>query len=193
MSYTVYIINDHTTRCFPDLVGRPGARKKWQKELGLSNNRNDASDNLELLTVNLALASFVKNKQVNTNHFQDYLFKINYFQDNGFEISSEKTENQKTKVIGFFQWKVEIIAEYLPNVMNYQADQVSSVKKDSSEWQINPQIFQGICKIVGMSKIDLFASIPSQQLPAYMVWKLDPFSIARDTMQQQWTKYLYTF
>lgn len=83
--------------------------------------------------MNLALTSFVKNKQVNTNHFQDYLFKINYFQDNGFEISSEKTENQKTKVIGFFQRKVEIIAEYLPNVMNYQADQVSSVKKDSSE------------------------------------------------------------
>lgn len=62
-------------------------------------------------------------------------------QDNGFETSFKNVGNQKSNVIGvqqkkrdyLFQRKIDITAECLPRVINYQTDQVSSVKKDASE------------------------------------------------------------
>jgi len=52
----------------------------------------------------------------------------------------------------------------------------------------NPKIFQKICQARWTPSIDLFASRVSHQLPAYMSWKLDPFSKGRDAFQVQWTE-----
>ena len=37
-------------------------------------------------------------------------------------------------------------------------------------------------------KIDLFASQLSHQLPQYIAWKSNPFSLGKDAFQQIWTK-----
>ena len=45
-----------------------------------------------------------------------------------------------------------------------------------------------------MSKIDLFASRLSHQLPQYFAWKPDPFSQETDALQQIWgSQFLYAF
>ena len=82
---------------------------------------------------------------------------------------------------------ITITAEYLPGALNREADMQSRTVKDSSEWKLNPVVFQNLCKSWWTPDIDLFASRVSHQVPAYVSWKLDPYSKGRDAFQMRWT------
>ena len=82
---------------------------------------------------------------------------------------------------------ITITAEYLPGALNREADMESRTVKDSSEWKLNPVVFQNLCKSWWTPDIDLFASRVSHQVPAYVSWKLDPYSKGRDAFQTCWT------
>ena len=83
--------------------------------------------------------------------------------------------------------KIFLSAEHLPGIQNVDADQESRRKQDSSEWKLDPLIFQQIMQILGPCQVDLFASRISAQLPKYMSWKPDPGAIATDALSQPWT------
>ena len=70
--------------------------------------------------------------------------------------------------------------EYLPGTLNMTADHQSWIVKDSSKWKLNPFIFKKICKVFWAPDIDLIASRISHQVPAYLVWKQEPFSEGTD-------------
>ena len=92
------------------------------------------------------------------------------------------------------QYEITITAEYLPSALNLIADWESRHVRDSTEWKLDPNIFSGLCRLRGHPEIDLFASRLSNQLPQYMSLKQDPFSLATDAMQQDWShKYMYAF
>ena len=90
--------------------------------------------------------------------------------------------------------KISLTVEYIPGKLNTEADWESRNHYDSSEWKLDPNIFQKLCQIWGVPEIDLFASRTSHQLKTYYAWKPDPFSRATDAMQQNWTHlYAYAF
>ena len=72
--------------------------------------------------------------------------------------------------------EIIITVEYLPKVLNQEADFQSRSKKDSSESKLRPHIFQAPSNIRGTPDMDLFASRVSHQLLCYSSWKLDAFS-----------------
>ena len=87
---------------------------------------------------------------------------------------------------------IMITAEYLPSAMNIIADKESRQIIDSSEWMLDPKIFQQICLEMGSPRLDLSASRTSHQLPLYFAWRPDPFSQGTDAMQQNWGRtFLY--
>ena len=58
--------------------------------------------------------------------------------------------------------------------------------QDTSDWKLNPQVFQKITKIIGTPDMDLFASRLTYQVPAYMEWLPDPGIKATYAFQQKW-------
>ena len=80
-----------------------------------------------------------------------------------------------------------ITAEYLPGAINKKADFQSRNMKASSEWKLNPAVFQKTCHRWGTPNWDIFASGVSDQVPAYMSWKLDLYSKDRDAFQILWS------
>ena len=69
-------------------------------------------------------------------------------------------------------------AEYLPSALNKHADIESRRKTDSSEWKLAPSVFQKFCVKMGKPLMDLLASRVSHQLPTYVAWRRDPYSVA---------------
>ena len=82
---------------------------------------------------------------------------------------------------------ITITSEYLPGALNKEADMQSRTVKDSSEWKLNPVVFQNLYKFWWTPDIDLFASRVSHQIPNYVSWKLDPYSKGKDAFQMCWT------
>ena len=70
-----------------------------------------------------------------------------------------------------------ITEEYLPGAINRAADFKSRYVKDSGEWKLKPVVFQKIYDRWGTPDLDLFVSRVSHQVPAYMTWKLDPYTL----------------
>ena len=63
---------------------------------------------------------------------------------------------------------ITITVEYLPVILNVEADFRSRSVTDSGEWKLNPETFRMICKALWAPDIDLFASRMSHQLPMYV-------------------------
>ena len=87
---------------------------------------------------------------------------------------------------------ITITTEYLPSKLNIIADRESREKLDSSEWKLDPRVFQGLVQLMGNPVVDLFASRLNHQLPQYIAWRLDSFSQCTDAINQDWSQdYLY--
>ena len=90
--------------------------------------------------------------------------------------------------------KILISAEHLPGRLNTIVDQESRLVKDSSEWKLDPNVFQQVMSTLGPCQVNLFASRLTAQLPAYMSWRPDPGAIATDALSHSWsTRQCYAF
>ena len=81
---------------------------------------------------------------------------------------------------------IAVTPEYLPSILNIQADWQSRNHRDLSDWKLNTKIFYQIVKIIGIPQIDLFASWLNHQLPKYMSWHPGLGSCAVDSLQHSW-------
>ena len=92
------------------------------------------------------------------------------------EGTQNKLLPQLSKEIWDYLIKNEIMitAEYHPGPINKEAKFQSRNVKDSSEWKLNPVVFPKTFHWRGIPDLDLFTSRVSQQVSAYISWKLDP-------------------
>ena len=83
--------------------------------------------------------------------------------------------------------RTTITIEYLPSKPNIIADTESKEKVHSSEWKLDPKVFQGLVQLMENPVVDLFASRLNHQL--------SPFSQSgTDAMHEDWSQnYLYAF
>ena len=96
--------------------------------------------------------------------------------ENGEGGTQNKLLPQLSKEIWDYLIKKEIMitAEYHPGAINKEANFQSRNVKDSSEWKLNPVVFPKTFHWRGIPDLDLFAPRVSQQVSAYISWKLDP-------------------
>ena len=123
----------------------------------------------ELLAAFLTLQTFVGNrKEINVLLKIDNMTTVNYINRMGGTHSKQLMQITSQ----MWNWSLDRIivlsAEHLPGVQNVDADRESRRKWDSSEWKLDPMIFQLIMQILGPCQVDLYASRISAQLPIYM-------------------------
>ena len=82
--------------------------------------------------------------------------------------------------------KITLHADHIPGQMNTRADFASRHWHDSSDWMLDPVIFNRLEQKFGQFSIDLFASSHNAQLPVFFSWKPDPKALAVDALSQGW-------
>ena len=99
--------------------------------------------------------------------------------------------NQKMNQVSKELWKflrgngIRIILEHLLGKPNTLVDKESR-KKPSSEWKLNPSIFQKLRYVRSPAEIDLFATRVKTRLQAYISWRTDHLSQGTNAFQQSW-------
>ena len=78
--------------------------------------------------------------------------------------------------------EISLTAEYLPGDMNHKADWQSRHFRDSSNWKLNPKVFQTLDQLWGPLTIDLFADRMNSQLANFVSWFPDPFAQVSDSL-----------
>ena len=149
---------------------------------------------LELSAALKAIQTFYRIHRPKSMHLKiDNITALSYIIKMGGKKNQQM--NQMSKQIWEFLMKNKctLTAEYIPSALNIEADQESRTT-DYSEWKLNPQQFQYICKQLGMPEVDLFASLATHQMTKYMSWKPDPKAIAVNALQTSWAhKFPYAF
>ena len=82
--------------------------------------------------------------------------------------------------------EIFLSAEYLPGSLNCEADWQSRNFHDSSDWRLKVSVFKSLSQSLGPFSLDLFASRHNAQLPKYVSWRPDPFSVGVDAFQLTW-------
>ena len=57
------------------------------------------------------------------------------------------------------QRNIMVSAEHLPGQLNVGADQESRAKGDSSDWRLDPTVFQSLMLQLGPCQVDLFLRV----------------------------------
>ena len=81
---------------------------------------------------------------------------------------------------------MEVSAQHLPGHLNVRADRESRLLLDSSDWKLDPAVFQLILQRWGPLEIDLFASRLTYQLKQFVSWRPDPLAIHSDAFSMSW-------
>ena len=150
---------------------------------------------LEIIAVKYAILTFTKIKKPRLIHLKmDNIVALTYLLKMGGTRNIRLIQETKEIWNYLIGHGIMITVEYLPSHLNVIADQESRNCVDKSEWKLSPIIFDKICRSCGIPEIDLFASHLSNQVPAYMSWRPNPYIIAVDALQQPWHGHLlYAF
>ena len=77
-------------------------------------------------------------------------------------------------------------AQHLPGHLNVRADRESCLLLDSSDWKLDPAVFQLILQRWGPLEIALFTSRLTYQLKQFVSWRPDPLAIHSDAFSMNW-------
>ena len=145
----------------------------------------------EIIAADLAIRTYVKWKQPQPKSLLlqvDNTVALAYIANQGGTKSLDLLKYAK-KIWEFLSERnIQISLEWLPSLLNKEADEESRNVSDSSEWLLDPIVFHQLCLSLKVAPtIDLFASRISHLLPRYMTWKADPEAIAVNALLQDWT------
>ncbi len=89
--------------------------------------------------------------------------------------------------LALWEWslnhKMIISAEHLAGHLNSIADWESRNFRDTSNWRLDPAVFQSLMQIRGTCGMDLFADRLNSQLPHFFSWRPDPMAAGTDALQ----------
>ena len=139
-----------------------GAYCQGQKTGGpwTSQEKKDHINVLELRAVKYTILTFSRlHPKAQAIHIQmDSIVALSYLVKMGGTRNKSRTVLSKEIWDYLLSKEITITAEYLPGLLNVEADTQSRTARDTSECKLNPRIFQKICKYRGAPEIDLFAS-----------------------------------
>jgi len=145
---------------------------------------------LELLAGSLAIKSFTKNRvKAQVLLLMDNVTAISYINKMGGTHSQLLSHLSKDLWDWCLEHNILVKAQHIPGVLNTEADRESRVFIDSSDWKLNPSLFQCLLQAWGPLEIDLFASRLTYQLEQYVSWRPDPQALFTDAFSLDWNKY----
>ena len=115
----------------------------------------------------------------------------------GLQLLTGKSQalNRITKRI--WLWAIDnhnwLSAAHKPGQLNVTADTLSRHFEDGIEWQLNPQLFDRICRAFGTPQVDLFASRINHLIPIYASWKPDPSATYVDAFSINWSQFANSY
>ena len=150
---------------------------------------------LELKGGLFALRSFAQNlKNVHIHLKLDNRTAVAYIQKMGGTRSAQMLPTTQEIWQFCLDREIFLTAEYLPGSLNTEADWQSRNFQDSSDWRLKVSVFKDVDRLLGPFDLDLFASRHNAQLPKYVSWRQDPFSVGVDAFQRNWKEEgLYMF
>ena len=85
-------------------------------------------------------------------------------------------------------------AIHIPGKENDEADYMSRLLNDNTEWKLDPQIFQKIFKLFPVKpELDIFTSNLNDHVPTYVSWNPDKNAYATDACISWANLKLYAF
>ena len=142
---------------------------------------------LELLAGSFAIKTFTKTKAcAHVKLMMDNAAAVAYIN----KMGGTHSHALANLAIALWEWclnnQLIVSAQHLPGKLNIRADRESRVLTDSSDWKLNPNLFQAILRTWGPLEIDLFASRLTYQLPHFVSWKPDPLAMQTDAFTMDW-------
>ena len=134
------------------LEGGPATGGSWTKEEKEEKHINE----LELMAAEIALKTFLKGRKPKLVHlFIDNMTALHYLIRKGGTKSPQLTEISK-RIWNFLTLQgITLTASWIPSKENVIADWKSRQKPNSSEWNLNQRIFQGIITFCGKPENNL--------------------------------------
>ena len=142
---------------------------------------------LEMLAAERALATFTKGKSVrHVLIFLDNTVALAYLVKQGGTKNRFMTEVAKRIWSRAEEMDFHISGAWIPSKENVEADRMSRLRPNSSEWGLKPQVFREITKLWGSPDVDCFASWNLHQLEHYYSFHADPLCKAVNGLTQSW-------
>ena len=142
---------------------------------------------LELRAAYFGILAYCKNR--NFRHVRvmmDNITAIAYINKKGGCKSIKCNNIAKYIWVWCMEHNLHVSAAHIPGVDNIVADKKSREFSDSTEWQLNPILFNKICNRFGTPDIDLFDSRLNTQLQIYVSWHPEANSHAIDAFSIVW-------
>lgn len=83
--------------------------------------------------------------------------------------------------------RIFIFATYIASSDNRQADFLSRIKNNDTEWELNQNCFQVIVRNFGIPDYDLFATNRNAKCKNFFSWKPDNAALQIDSFTIKWT------
>lgn len=144
---------------------------------------------LELLAATFAVKSFTQNKKnLHIHLLVDNSATVAHITKMGGTKSVRLVNLTKELWEFCFQKQITLTASHIAGIENTSADQQSRVYLDSSNWRLDPHLFQRLNQVLGPLNVDLFADRLNAQLSKFASWKPDPQAMATDAFQLSWAE-----
>ena len=142
---------------------------------------------LELLGALYAIQSFASaSSKIAIRLFLDNATAVCYVNNCGGTKSSKLTSVAKSLALFCEERNILVEAVYLAGELNTIADKESRASTDSSDWRLEPSIFNRI-SCLRLVDIDLFASAWNTQLPYFCSWRPQPGASAVNAFSFNWS------
>ena len=97
-----------------------------------------------------------------------------------------------------WEWAIErqiwLIASFIPGKFNVEADKLSRLLNETTEWTLDSDLFNDIVHRYPDVTVDLFASHLNHQLSRYVSWLPDPNALHCDAFTLNWSAFVaYAF
>ena len=81
---------------------------------------------------------------------------------------------------------VTLLTKHIPGKENTVADSLSRLKPDTSDWRLDPVIWNMISQTLGPLHLDLFARFWNRQTERFIAWRGHPRAEGIDAFSLQW-------
>ena len=180
---------DNQDRCFHNGMG--SMLWKFSDQRPLVSVRKVTTHKLSRTSSGWVCPEILSKKQVQypckTNDGQYNSNKL-YIKQNGWPTSLVLSSLTFDLWQWCLEWSITVKAHHLPGRLHIVADFESWAHPDTSDWQLDPSIFQGINNKRGPFTIDLFASRLTALLHRFVSWKPDPEAEAEDAFTLDWSQ-----
>lgn len=156
----------------------------------LSLTKLDSTNEKELLAIYFCLRSFRRRFQWENCHVRvvtDSMTAMLYLNKAGGRVPSLMAITKKILTYALrFNITISGLVHYITSAENKLADfQSREFANPHIEFRLQPRIFSKIDRLFGPHEVDTFAAVENHQLPLYVSWRPDPFSMYPDIFSRK--------